>query len=121
MKTSSIILLAATTVSSVLASPVYEILSANNLPADTPIVNGITFKGPVVKGGPEMTFVGTAEEIYNKVIAINPNYVAEFGGDDTETTSGEVGEGQSKVQKRYPTVSLFPPNHLSLYYIKTHN
>ncbi|PVH95196.1 hypothetical protein DM02DRAFT_537848, partial [Periconia macrospinosa] len=36
--------------------------------------SSLTFKGPVTPGGPEVTLSGTAEEIYAKVLEINPSY-----------------------------------------------
>ncbi|KAJ6256462.1 hypothetical protein Dda_8324 [Drechslerella dactyloides] len=55
----------------------YTIARANQLSEDT-FLNAppITFTGPAVPGGPDVTITGTVEQIYSKLHELNPKYDA---------------------------------------------
>jgi len=110
--------------SAVLASPTgkdYEIRRAADVDASEVPTQGIVFIGQVVKDGPEVTFQGTAKEIYEQVVAINPNYSEEFGGHTLAKDYNFAAEieshyhskdGQSpNLAKRWPTVSVPRSSH----------
>ncbi|KAI1387616.1 uncharacterized protein F4822DRAFT_430363 [Hypoxylon trugodes] len=44
----------------------------------------LTWTGQVKRGEPAVSFTGTAEEIYNQIIEINPNYDSELGLDSAD-------------------------------------
>ena len=41
----------------------------------------IEISGPAFPGGPNITITGSAEDFYNKVVALNPNYDSDFAAD----------------------------------------
>ncbi|KAK5651594.1 hypothetical protein OQA88_11867 [Cercophora sp. LCS_1] len=55
-------------------APAAKVKESNDDLPDLPIVDGISWMGPVVLGGPNVTLFGTAESIYNQIIKLNPKY-----------------------------------------------
>lgn len=47
----------------------------------------IEWEGEVIPGQPHMTFNGTAEEVYNQILAINPDYKGGKANDNVEARS----------------------------------
>jgi len=96
----------------------YEIRRAADVPDAAQITNGIVFVGQVVKGGPNVTFTGTAKEILEQVLLINPDYEKEFVTADDNADGlaarGDGSDGKKKLGKRWPTVSCSSPRQTPL-------
>ncbi|KAI6090696.1 hypothetical protein F4821DRAFT_22572 [Hypoxylon rubiginosum] len=67
------------------------------------ILSAMTWSGQVNVGGPSVSIAGTAEEIYKKIVGINPNYDNELG--INSTYSALARRGLEPLNKRATTSS----------------
>ncbi|KAI0018972.1 hypothetical protein F4780DRAFT_793781 [Xylariomycetidae sp. FL0641] len=65
------------------------IRSGNDLPADFAEFT-MEFTGPVFADGPDVTFTGTAEQIFAHILAVNPSYETDFPGELPDTNATQL-------------------------------
>jgi len=105
------------------AAPGYELRSAQEVKQRGMIMDDfMLFEGPVFQDGPTVYLNGTAKDIYEQVIALNPDYESIFAPnadknvtlpDPLAQTKPHTGEGSGNQGQ----VSCFTPTVHTSYYL----
>ncbi|KAF9879618.1 hypothetical protein CkaCkLH20_03161 [Colletotrichum karsti] len=62
----------------------------------------LTFTGPVVVGGPNVTLAGSAKSIYHQVVKLNPNYDADFSFNKSDAENSNTSTSTSSMSSLQP-------------------